>query len=74
MRYELKLERDTGRADPFDRNVHIVSAHVNWHPNRPLTVSGQLAGKWVDETSARRRQFGPTFEAELLGGSHDLRH
>ncbi len=65
LRYELKLERDSGTTDPLDRNVHIVSTHINWHPNRPLTVSGQVAGKWVDES------FGPvddSFSAILVGG------
>jgi hypothetical protein len=65
MRYELKLEKDSGVADPFDRDVHIVSAHVNWHPNRPLTVSGQLAGKWVEESFGA---VNDNFEAALLGG------
>lgn len=66
MRYELKLERDDGLADPFDRDVHIVSAHANWHPNRPLTVAGQLAAKWVDESfGTGPAQFNARFAAQL---------
>jgi hypothetical protein len=66
MRYENKLEREEGLADPFDRDVHIVSAHVNWHPNRPLTVAGQLAAKWVDEQfGSGPTPFNARFEAQL---------
>lgn len=65
MRYELKTEKDTGQTDPLERDVHIVSAHVNWHPNRPLTMSGQIAGKWVDESFGA---VNDSFEAALLGG------
>ncbi len=66
MRYEMKLERDDGLSDPFERDVHIVSAHANWHPNRPLTVAGQLAAKWVDEDfGSGTTQFGATFAAQL---------
>jgi hypothetical protein len=65
LRYELKLERNSSAADPFTRNVHIASAHVNWHPNRPLTVAGQVAGKVVDETFDGVKD---RFNAVLVGG------
>ncbi|MCS6946209.1 MAG: hypothetical protein NZM12_01185, partial [Steroidobacteraceae bacterium] len=66
LRYELKLERDTADADPFERDVHIVSAHANYHPRRPLTIAGQLAAKWVDERFGRGPLAGRSeFDAQL---------
>ncbi len=65
MRYELKLEKDTALLDPFDRKAHVVSLHTNFKPRRTLTLSGQLAGKWVDES------FGAvddSFTAYLVSG------
>lgn len=65
MRYELKLEKDTALLDPFDRKAHVVSLHTNFKPRRTLTLSGQLAGKWVDES------FGAVddrFKAYLASG------
>ena len=50
MRYEFKTEKDTARLGPIDRQAHVISLHANYKPRRSLTLSGQLAGKWVDET------------------------
>ena len=44
-RYEFKYEND--EAIDELRRVHMWSAHANYHPTRPLTLSGRYAGKWV---------------------------
>ena len=65
LRWENKFERDTGVLDPFTRRTQIVSMHTNYHPRRPLTLSGHIAAKWVAE------QFtgvDDNFDAYLLGG------
>jgi hypothetical protein len=49
MRYEYKTERDTAALNPLDRKVHVTSFHANYKPVRYLTLSGQLAAKWVSE-------------------------
>ncbi|MCB1623717.1 MAG: hypothetical protein KDI32_03955 [Pseudomonadales bacterium] len=65
MRYELKLEKDTALLDPFDRKAHVVSLHTNFKPRRTLTLSGQLAGKWVDESFGA---VNDAFNAYLVSG------
>ena len=45
------------------RRVHMWSTHANYHPTRPLTLSGRYAGKWVDEDATG---FDNDFTAHLL--------
>lgn len=69
LRYEVKLERDTGTADPFERTAHVISMHANYHPRRPLTLAAQLAAKQVDETFGRGAgSIDDEFRAWLVGG------
>jgi hypothetical protein len=49
MRYEFKTERDTATLSPLDRKVHVASFHGNYKPVRYLTLSSQVAAKWVSE-------------------------
>ena len=65
LRWESKYERDTGLTDPLTRRTQILSAHFNYHPNRPLTLSGQLAAKWVTEAFPG---VADNFDAYLIGG------
>lgn len=65
LRFETKDERDTAALDPFTRRTQIVSAHTNYHPNRPLTLSGHVAAKWVNE---RFSGVNDNFDAYLVGG------
>ncbi|OTG73994.1 hypothetical protein B9T26_07590 [Acinetobacter sp. ANC 4169] len=39
----------------FKRTSYVSSTHVNWHPSRPVTLSGQYAAKWsvLDEYDVR---------------------
>lgn len=68
LRYELKLERSDGLADPFDRDVHVVAAHANYHPTRPLTIAAQLAAKWVSESfDTGAAVLDTSFAAQLAG-------
>ncbi len=69
MRYEIKLERAAIPGDELDRRVHVASAHFNYRPRRPLTIAGQLAGKWVDETfGAGALEVGDRYDAWLGSG------
>lgn len=51
-RYEFKFERlpQTVLTGPTrDRRVHVVSTHGDYRRSQPWMLSGQYAGKWVDE-------------------------
>ncbi|MGB5443171.1 MAG: carboxypeptidase regulatory-like domain-containing protein [Gammaproteobacteria bacterium] len=60
-RYEFIYEKD--EAIDELRRVHMWSAHANYHPTRPLTLSGRYAGKWVSEDAA---DYDNDFMAHLL--------
>ena len=60
-RYEFKYDRDEAADDT--RRVHMWSGHANYHPSRPLTLSGRYAGKWVDEDAV---DFSNDYTAHLL--------
>lgn len=49
----------------FERTSYVSSTHVNWHPSRPVTLSGQYALKWsvLDEYDVRSSAF-----TQLVGG------
>lgn len=69
MRYEFKTERDTAVLGPVDRDAHVVSLHANYKPRRALTLSAQVAGKWVDETFADSLgSVRDKFAAQLVSG------
>lgn len=73
-RYEFKRETGPGQLDAEGsgaRAVHVVSSHGDWQPTSALTVSGQLAAKWVQE----RDGSGPLHSQARLAGAritHDL--
>jgi len=46
-RYE---KNETTLDDPYERNVYIMSHHMNYHPTRSIHLSGQYAVKYLDET------------------------
>lgn len=65
-RYEYKLESDRSgllldrgqalaAADAQDlrSRAHIVSMHADWHPVRPLWLTGRVAGKWQQDRFAQ---------------------
>lgn len=45
-RYE---NNETNLTSPYLRHVYVFSNHANYHPTRPLTVSGQYAVKYVKD-------------------------
>ncbi len=59
-KYEYKLEQDHVQA--FERRVHIVSSHADYHPSRPWWLSGRVAAKRVEETAT------DNFTAYLVAG------
>jgi len=75
MKYEYIAESDKSalpalivgtEADPSERRVHVVSILADWHPTRPLWLTGRLAGKTADETF-----YGveaPRYTAAMLTG------
>jgi outer membrane protein OmpA-like peptidoglycan-associated protein len=75
MRYELKTERDSAVLAPIDRMAHIASYHTNYKPGSNLTLSGELAGKWVQErVSDTLGSVNTHYNAQLLAGraTYDL--
>jgi hypothetical protein len=49
-RMEYRTDINTAVADPKDTTTNIFSLHGNYHPSRPLTLNGQAAFKYVNET------------------------
>ena len=47
------------------RSVELASVNVNYHPVKPLVLSGRAASKWVKENSNGLRS---KYSAQLLGG------
>ncbi|MBK7904396.1 MAG: hypothetical protein IPJ97_16745 [Proteobacteria bacterium] len=65
----MTIERDSAQLSPLDRRVNIVSWHGNYHPVRALTVSGQLAGKWVNEVfTDSLASVASSYRAQLVSG------
>lgn len=50
-RYEWKTDRDSTPGADFQRQVHVLSAHINARLSRPLTVSGRWAAKLARDRS-----------------------
>jgi uncharacterized repeat protein (TIGR01451 family) len=46
-RYE---NNETTLSAPYQRNVYVLSAHMNYHPVRDVHLSGQYAVKYLNET------------------------
>lgn len=42
-------DNQTNVSSPYLRNVYILSNHINYHPARAVTVSGQYAVKYVQD-------------------------
>lgn len=63
-KYELKREKDTGFND-VDRNVHLVSAHANYQPDRHTALSARYAAKLAFDQSNGTASRGT---AQLVSG------
>jgi hypothetical protein len=65
-RYEYKTVRDEARLDGENYRAHIVSTHLDYHPQRAWWLSSRLAGKLnTDRTLPSGQQ---KYNAWLLGG------
>ena len=69
-RYEHRTERDSLAGSTLPkRDVNIVSAHGDWHPERVWHINGRVAVKHVNETFvADADTVNDAFSAWLLGG------
>jgi len=66
-KYEYKVERDDSLAiGPLNSKAHIVSLHADWHPSRPVWMTGRVAGKW--QTDQFEGGVSDSFTAQLLSG------
>ncbi|MTI87564.1 MAG: hypothetical protein FH748_06300 [Balneolaceae bacterium] len=45
FRYEFKYEKNANIADEHFRAAHVMSAHMNYHPETDWTFSGRIAAK-----------------------------
>lgn len=75
MKYEYLAESDKSAlptaivgtsADPSERRVQVVSILADWHPTRPLWLTGRLAGKTADETFTGVQ--APRYTAAMVTG------
>ena len=58
-------DNQTNVTSPYLRNVYILSNHVNYHPARAVTVSGQYAMKYVQDDFNGIKSNGT---AQMLNG------
>lgn len=65
LRYE-KTEPASGTAGFHERFANVVSMHADYHPSRPLWLTGRIAAKWVDERFDGG--LSSTYSAYLVGG------
>jgi len=63
--YELRYEKTDPQPGYYERVAHVVSVHGDYHPSRPLWVTGRLAAKWVRERFDAG--LSSTYTALLLG-------
>ncbi len=67
-KYEYKVEQDDSNATlgSVSSRAHIISSHVDYHPTRPLWLTGRVAAKWQQD----RFEGGVSdnFDARLLSG------
>jgi hypothetical protein len=67
--YEARYEKITpadGTAGFYERASHVVSLHGDYHPSRPLWLTGRVAGKIVRETFDGG--VSSNYSAFLIGG------
>lgn len=58
-------DNQTNVSSPYLRNVYILSNHVNYHPARAVTLSGQYALKYVQDDFNGIKSNGT---AQMLNG------
>ena len=67
--YELRYEKTDpalGTTGYYERTAHVISTHADYHPSRPVWVTGRVAAKWVNERFDGG--IASTYSALLLGG------
>ncbi len=62
---EYRLDDNQAFADPIKSSAYIASMHVNYHPARRLTLSGQYAAKYRIQQMSGLESRGVT---QLLAG------
>lgn len=63
-KYEYKIEKEDANNLMLKRNVHILTTHVNYQPHQQWILSGQLANKWVFDSSNGQNSQS---QASLIG-------
>ena len=54
-------KNESDLSNKFLKNVYIFSTHMNYHPTRAMTLSGQYAMKKVDTTFSNLQSDGTTY-------------
>ncbi len=65
-RYEYKTVRDQASVDGEDYRAHIVSTHLDYHPERKCWMTSRLAAKRNDDRKLPAAE--QTYSAWLAGG------
>ena len=64
--YEFRYEKTDPQPGFQERIAHVVSTHADYHPSRPLWLTGRVAAKWVRERFDGN--LTSTYTALLVGG------
>src|SRR5690606_14587126 len=61
-------DNETDLESVFKRQAYVSSAHVNYHPYRQLTLSGQYAAKWsvLDEDMVKSTALTQLLSSRIL--------
>ena len=68
---EYRLDDNATGSDPYQKDALIWSWSGNYHPTRPLTVSGRYAGKYTEYT-ADDLTSSNTAHAAYVRGLYDI--
>lgn len=68
---EYRMDDNSTGSDPYEKDTLLWSWHGNYHPTRPLTLSGHYAGKYT-EYSADGITSDNTAHMAYVRGLYDL--
>jgi hypothetical protein len=65
-RYEFRTERDASGAEPLRFKSHMLTTHADWHPSRPVWLSGRVAA--LQRTDLIEGGINDSFKGVMVSG------